>query len=91
MSSLLAEGEASSATVAASRYSAYLLYWYKSTNTDAEGAADRVLPAAQDAFQSGCARLFARDAHAQTHDKGSQITCFTGKKLQILTQIYIYI
>jgi hypothetical protein len=39
MSSLLAEGEASSATVAASRYSAYLLYWYKSTNTDAEGAA----------------------------------------------------
>jgi hypothetical protein len=39
MSSLLAEGEASSATVASSRYSAYFLYWYKSTNTDAEGAA----------------------------------------------------
>jgi hypothetical protein len=40
MSSLLAEGEASSANVTASRYSAYLLYWHhKSTNTDAEGAA----------------------------------------------------
>jgi hypothetical protein len=24
--------------------SVYLLYWYKSTSTDAEGAAERVLP-----------------------------------------------
>jgi hypothetical protein len=79
------------ALLAPGTHSLYLLYWCKRAHTDADGAADRVLPAAQDAFQSGCARLFARDAHAQTRDKGSQITCFTGTKVQILKRIYIYI
>jgi hypothetical protein len=47
------------------RYSVYLLYWYKSTNTDA--AARRRLPRT---FNCG----------------GTQFTCFTGTKVQILTQ-----
>jgi hypothetical protein len=29
------------AALCAARYSVYLLYWYKRTNTDAEGAAER--------------------------------------------------
>jgi hypothetical protein len=41
-------------------YSVYLLYWYKSTNTDVKGRADCLPP-------------------------GTQFTCFTSTKLQILT------
>jgi hypothetical protein len=44
-----------------------LLYWYKSTNTDAEGV-------------SGLAQVARRCRF------GTQFTCFTGTKVQILTQ-----
>jgi hypothetical protein len=45
-----------------SRYSVCLLYWYTSTNTDAEGPS----------------------AHHTC--LGTQFTCFTGTKVQIMTQ-----
>ena len=55
------------------RYSLYLLYWYKSTNTDVP-----------DDERAGflCARA-ADDAHAA----GTPFTCFAGTKVQILTQV----
>jgi hypothetical protein len=41
----------------ASRYSVYLLYWYKSTNTDAECAASPRSPLTPLAFFAACPRV----------------------------------
>jgi hypothetical protein len=49
------------------RYSVYLLYWYKSTNTDTESSDKPNI--------TYCNRLW-----------GHQFTCFTGTKVQTLTQ-----
>ncbi len=54
------------------RCSVYWLYWYKSTNTDADGGARCALSAAT-------VRRRSFSVHAQ-------FTCFTGTKVPILTQ-----
>jgi hypothetical protein len=61
--------------------SVYLLYWYKSTNTDAEGAA-----AASNAraIQDMSATYFTRSQWLAVAT-GTQFSCFTGTKVQILT------
>ncbi len=53
-------------------YSHYLVYWYKSTNTDAEGAC---------AGGRGSLLLLS----CQTIMLGTQFTCFTSTKAQMLT------
>jgi hypothetical protein len=57
------------------RYSVYLLYWRKSTDTDTA----KLTPAARD----GCGASAAGDGAARA--EGTQFTCCTGTKVQILT------
>jgi hypothetical protein len=60
----------------AARYSVYLLYWYKSTHTEAEGAASAASRGSNEAKGSArCSAQFAR---------------FTGTKVLILTQYKKY-
>ena len=56
----------------------YLLYWYKSTNTDAATGAAQAAAAALHQFVRGA---FAGD---KSH-VNSEFTCFTATKVQILT------
>jgi hypothetical protein len=62
------------------RYSIYWLYWYKSTNADAEGA---VLLGYWQAWFAWSA-LFSFGGGPCVL-AGTQFTCFTGTKVQILT------
>jgi hypothetical protein len=56
------------------RYSVYSLYWYKSANTDAEGA------------DKGTHFTCFTGTKVWEADKGTQFTPFTGAKVQLLTQ-----
>ena len=59
-----------------SRYAIYLLYWYKSTNTDAEGAK-----------RGRKTRSFANWIDLKSSSAlSTPLTCFTGTKVQLLTQ-----
>jgi len=78
----------------ASGYSLYLLYWYKSANTDAEGAAS-VSPESLCAVQLVHARLCAGSLKCGSRVSSgrtsaatgvAQFTCFTSTIVQILTQ-----
>ena len=63
------------------RYAVYLLYWYKSTNTDTRGAPDSRPLSPTKASARSRARLAWRDGGRP----GTHFTCFTGTKVQILT------
>ena len=67
-------------------YSVYLLYWYKSTNSDAEGGGR----SAAAGFFSGLGIVYelndyTADGTIADYIAGAQFTCFTGTKAQILT------
>ena len=82
-----------------SRYSVYLLYWYKSTHTDVVGADSLKFVGVMAAFAVGgflwSLAAFLR-YHVNTHDLilnacdvvtiGTQCARFTGTKVQKLTQ-----
>jgi hypothetical protein len=59
------------------RYSFYLLYWYKSTNTDAEG----------DGRLQGLRSGEVPRAIRSIRCRCTQFTCFTSTKVQILTPV----
>jgi hypothetical protein len=62
------------------RYSVYLLYWYKSTNTDR-------LPR----LESFSDAMTVGDIYASVADgEGAQFTCFISTKVQILTHFDLY-
>jgi hypothetical protein len=77
LSSLKFTSKAASSTIALTasagllRRSVYLLYWYKSTNTDAEAG--------------GASCIIVRSASAGLLSRAC-FTCFTGKKVRIRTQ-----
>jgi hypothetical protein len=76
------------------RYAVYLLYWHKGTNSDAAGEQETearrqlaVVRASWEEQAAGAARAGA--AHALALDalrEGAQFACFTGTKVEILTQ-----
>ena len=73
------------------RYSVYLLYWYKGTNTDAAAAADHVT--AYELVAKAAAVLVAKAAAALALTASgqapgvfaTQFTCCTSTKVQIRT------
>ncbi len=61
-------------------FTKYLLYWYKSTNTDAARCiADMLLQAGDEIL------VLAEDDDSYTCNDGTHFTCFTGTKVHILT------
>jgi hypothetical protein len=78
------------------RYSVCLLYWYKSTNTDAASTCSAINAAGIQyalSCDAGTVTSLANklanlmpDVHVLCHHAaGTQFTCFTGTKIQILT------
>ena len=89
-------GELSS--TAPARYSVYLLYWYKSTNTEVLPRSRRQsLAAPQGRARQGEQQVYSfyllywyksanTDATGERLSAGTQFTCFASTKVQILTQ-----
>jgi hypothetical protein len=82
--------EAAEAVALAARYAYYLLYWYNSANTDAEGGARRAGGGAAEAEEEGREERRRREEEEKGFtglllQVNHKFTCFTSTKVQILT------
>ena len=86
---------AAEAVALAARYALYLLYWYKSTNTDAESGARRAVGGAVEAEEEGREERRRREEEEEKGVTGlllqvnPKFNCFNSTKVQILTLTHL--